>query len=93
MLKKGHETSALVLSNALLMLAIYPEVQKKVVQEIKEVFGKEDDEINYSSLNNLVYLDMVFKEVMRLFPVLPVSARKSSEEIEIGNLKFNQTYR
>jgi Cytochrome P450 len=37
---QGHETSALVVSNALLMLALHPEVQQKAVQEIKDIFGR-----------------------------------------------------
>lgn len=70
------------------MLAQHSEIQRKVVQELKEVFGTADTTIDYESLSNLTYLDMVLKETMRLFPVLPVSARKSAEEIEIGKLKF-----
>jgi len=80
----GHETSALVLSHAFLMLAMHPEVQRKAVVELKEVFGSADARIDYDSMNNLIYLDMVIKETMRLFPVLPLSARKTSDEIQIG---------
>jgi cytochrome P450 len=66
------------------MIAMHPEVQLKIVQELKEVFGTADAPVDYDSLNNLVYLDLVLKETMRLFPVLPVSARKSTDEFEIG---------
>ena len=66
------------------MLALHPEVQQKAAQEIKEVFGTVDAPIDFESLNQLTYLDMVVKETMRLFPVLPVSARVASEELEIG---------
>lgn len=65
------------------MLAIHPDVQRKVVNELKEVFGSADTNIVYDSLNKLAYLDMVFKETMRLFPVLPLSARKSTDEFDI----------
>lgn len=73
------------MSHCLLMLAIHPEVQRKVLEELKEVFGSADTPVDYPSLNKLVYLDLVLKEVMRLFPVLPVSGRKSTGEFEIGN--------
>lgn len=68
------------------MLAMHPEVQQKVVHELKEVYGTDDATINYNSLSQLVYLDMVIKETMRLFPVLPVSARKSTDEFQIGKI-------
>jgi cytochrome P450 family 4 len=68
------------------MIALHPEVQEKIAQELKEVFGTVDAPVDYDSLNQLVYLDLVLKETMRLYPVLPVSARKSTDEFEIGKL-------
>jgi docosahexaenoic acid omega-hydroxylase len=66
------------------MLAMFPEVQQKVVDEMKEVFGSVDAPIDFDSLNRLTYLDLVVKETMRLFPVLPVSARETTDEVEVG---------
>ena len=66
------------------MLAMFPQVQQKVVDEMKEVFGDAETQIDYDSLNQLTYLDLVIKETMRLFPVLPVSARKSTGDVEVG---------
>ena len=85
---QGHETSALVMSNAILMLALHPDVQHKVVQELKEVYGSVDEAIDNESLTKLVYLDMVIKETMRLFPVLPISGRKSTGELDIGKMNI-----
>jgi cytochrome P450 len=65
------------------MLAMHPEVQQKAVDEIKEVFGTSDESIDYETLNRLTYLDYVVKETMRLFPVLPVSARETTAEVEV----------
>jgi cytochrome P450 len=75
-----------VISEAILMLAMHPEVQQKVVDEIKCVFGSSDAPIDYESLNECKYLDFVVKETMRLFPVLPASAREATEDIEAGEL-------
>lgn len=80
---KGHETSALVISHTLLMLAFHPEVHQKVVDELQEVFWSADTTVDYNSLNKLVYLEMVLKEVMRLFPVLPIVLRRASDEFTI----------
>ena len=68
------------------MLALHPDVQRKVVQELKEVYGSADEAIDNESLTKLVYLDMVIKETMRLFPVLPISGRKSTGEFVIGKM-------
>lgn len=67
------------------MLATHPECQKKAVTELKEIYGTADASTDYESLNKLTYLDMVIKETMRVFPVLPISARVASEEFMIGN--------
>lgn len=72
------------------MLAMCPEAQQKVVEELKEIYGTADEMIDFESLNKLTYLDMVVKETMRLFPVVPISARKSTGEFQIGKLQFNE---
>lgn len=69
------------------MLAMFPGVQRKVVEEIQQVFGTVDSPVDYDSLNRLTYLDYIVKETMRLFPVLPVSARETTGEIEVGKSK------
>lgn len=73
-----------MISFALLMLGMHPEVQEKAVDELREVFGDADTVIDYNSLSKLPYLEMILKETMRLFPVVPISARKSTGEFQIG---------
>jgi cytochrome P450 len=65
------------------MLAMFPEVQQKVFDEIKEVFESEDEPVTFDILNRMTYLECVVKETMRLFPVLPVSARMTTDEVEV----------
>lgn len=71
------------------MLAMNPDVQEKVVQELREVYDSTDESIDYDSLNKLVYLDLVLKETLRLFPVLPIGARITSGEVQIGKLNMH----
>lgn len=68
------------------MLAMHPQVQQNVVEELKEVYGSVDASVDSDSLSKLVYLDLVIKETLRLFPVLPISMRKSTDEFQIGKL-------
>ncbi|KAJ6635214.1 Cytochrome P450 4c3, partial [Pseudolycoriella hygida] len=79
----GNETSSLVLSNTILMLAMYPEHQEKVVAELRSI--PRESEISLEYISQLTYLDMVVKEVMRLFPVGPLLARNNLADIKISN--------
>ena len=57
----GFETSSSAMSNALYELALNPEVQDKLRQEIKEHFEKNNDELKYDQVKDLTYLDLVFR--------------------------------
>lgn len=65
------------------MLAMHPEVDHKLNQELKENF-KVGDQIDHTLLKKLPYLDMVFKETLRLFPTVPIVLRQANAEKYIG---------
>lgn len=81
---QGHETSALTMSAVLLILAMHQDVQQKVLQELEDVFDSIDEEVDNLKSNELPYLEMVIKECMRLFPVLPMIARDCSKDIVLN---------
>lgn len=58
------------------MLAIYPEMQDKCYEEIRSVLPNKEDELSYDDLSKLDYVERCLKETMRLFPTVPVVARK-----------------
>lgn len=62
------------------MLAVYPEIQEKVVAELHEIFDDADSPVTYEDLSKLTYLEMVVKESLRHFPVGPFIARKTSDD-------------
>ncbi|XP_011297739.1 cytochrome P450 4V2 [Fopius arisanus] len=64
-----------------LMLAMHPEVQEKARGEVKEVVG--DEEVTTEAICQLVYIDMIVRETIRLFPVGPLLPRISTEPIEL----------
>uniref|UniRef100_A0A182Q6G4 Cytochrome P450 n=1 Tax=Anopheles farauti TaxID=69004 RepID=A0A182Q6G4_9DIPT len=68
MIAAGHDTTATTMSNLLLMLAIHPEVQETVYQEVMSVCPDKTKPITMEEANKLVYTEMVCKETMRLFP-------------------------
>lgn len=61
-LMAGSETSALTLSYVILMLAMHPDVQDRLYQELHSVFASQDEETSYEHLQQLTYLDRVLKE-------------------------------
>uniref|UniRef100_A0AAT9UU46 Cytochrome P450 6PX1 short isoform n=1 Tax=Maconellicoccus hirsutus TaxID=177089 RepID=A0AAT9UU46_MACHI len=55
----GYETSSGTLTFALFELAKNQQIQNKVRQEIDEVLSQFDDELNYESVQKMIYLDQV----------------------------------
>ncbi|KAJ2940215.1 hypothetical protein O0L34_g11782 [Tuta absoluta] len=81
----SQEASAKILSSVLLILAYRPEWQDKVYQEIIEVLGPEDGPVTYEQLKHLKYLDMVYKEAIRIMPIAAFIQRTVEEEVAIDN--------
>lgn len=79
----GYETAALTVAYAILLLGMYPSVDAKLQEELKMHY-KEGGEINADLFKKLVYLDMVVKETLRLFPSAPISIRQAVEDTPIG---------
>ncbi|XP_067106821.1 cytochrome P450 4V8 [Osmerus mordax] len=84
---RGHDTTAAAVNWAIHLLGSNPEVQRKVQQELKEVFGESDRPINTEDLKKLRYLECVVKESLRLFPSVPFFARRICEEFHINGFK------
>lgn len=64
-------------------MAKYPEIQQKCLQEIRSVLG-DTKTVSFNKLNNLRYLDLVIKETMRMYPNVPMMARRLADELTIG---------
>jgi len=84
----GHDTTTATLNFLFYSLARYPHIQQKVFEEIKSVLGENRDEpVTLKKLNELKYLDLVIKEVLRLHSPVPFITRSVSEDLEL-NGKF-----
>lgn len=81
----GNETSALTLSYTILLLAMYPEIQDRLYNELRSVYATQDEDTTYEHLQKLPYLDMVLKEGMRMFPVAPFLVRTAIADTPISN--------
>lgn len=69
----GHETSASALAWALYLLALYPQVQDRVAAEA-ETLGVAPE---FASLSRLKFTRDVFREVLRLYPPVPMMVREN----------------
>ncbi|XP_039751858.1 cytochrome P450 4C1-like [Pararge aegeria] len=81
----SQEATAKITSTVLLMMAFHPECQEKLYTEIVSVVGKKDIPITEDDIKQMPYLDMVFKEVIRLFPIAGLLQRTITEDITISN--------
>ena len=79
---EGHDTTTSGISWTLYCLAKYPEHQRKVREEVKNVLmGREW--LEYDDLKDLKYTQWCIKEAMRLYPPVFQVYRRSSEDIEL----------
>ena len=69
----GHETSASALAWGLYLLATFPDVQDKVAAE-GAVFAADP---SFSNLAKLKYTRDTFREVLRLYPPVPMMVREN----------------
>lgn len=85
MLLLGHETSSSAATFALYELALNQEIQDRLRNEISEVASRHDGEITYDGIMEMKYLDMVFNETLRKFPVVDTQFRKCTTAFRIPN--------
>ncbi|KAG8769239.1 hypothetical protein FRC12_005086 [Ceratobasidium sp. 428] len=77
----GHETTGTSTTWALYALAKYPEVQRKLRQELLE--SGLGDEPSMADLDKLPYLGDFVHECLRLYPAVPATLREAAHEIRI----------
>lgn len=84
----GFETSSTTISHALYELALNPEIQDKLRKEIKESDEQHGETLTYDRVKQMKYLDKVFKETLRKYPVLPMLNRQALEEYTFRGTKI-----
>lgn len=69
----GYETTGSALTFTTHLLATHQDVQERLAAEIQEYFVENENKSIYEAIHELVYLDMVFCEALRMYPPLPTS--------------------
>ncbi|KAG4079164.1 hypothetical protein HA402_001135 [Bradysia odoriphaga] len=83
-LMTGFETSAVSITNTVLMLAMHPQYQEMVYQEIEKICPNIDEDVTSEQLKELVFTEQCIKESMRLIPTVPLTSRLATEDFYIG---------
>ncbi len=80
----GYETTASLLSFFFYSLAINPECQQKLLEEVLENKNS-SDVIDYDTISRMPYLDACVSETLRIYNPVLQTARTSSEDYKLGN--------
>jgi cytochrome P450 len=78
----GHETTAIALAWTCFLLAENPQIEAKLVAELRTVLGEREPTVE--DLIHLRYTEMILKESMRLYPAVWGIGRRAVADCEIG---------
>uniref|UniRef100_A0AAT9UU34 Cytochrome P450 4NT1v1 n=1 Tax=Maconellicoccus hirsutus TaxID=177089 RepID=A0AAT9UU34_MACHI len=82
----GHDTTSTTVSWCLYVLGFHPDVQDKIIEELNQKipdFG--EGSLKAADIANLDYLECCIKEVLRLYPPVPLIARHLTKPLELPN--------
>ncbi|EDW00829.1 probable cytochrome P450 317a1 [Drosophila grimshawi] len=89
-LKAGYEQTANTLSFVLYELALNPEVQSQVRQELKQAMEKHDNILSYECVQSLTLMGYVILETLRMHPITPYILRRVLSSCSVpDHLKYN----
>ncbi|XP_059218779.1 probable cytochrome P450 313a4 [Stomoxys calcitrans] len=82
----AFDTTANTISYALILLAMHPEYQQKLFEELVSIFPDQGNfEVSYDNIQDLVYMDMVLNETMRVLSPVPLVARQVTKDVKLSN--------
>lgn len=94
---QGHDTTAAGSSFFLSLMGIHQDIQKKVVEELEEIFGDSDRPVTFQDTLEMKYLERCILETLRMYPPVPIIAREIKEELKLGrdtlSFRLKQRYR
>jgi cytochrome P450 family 6 len=79
----GFETSSTTMAFCMYEMAINPDIQEVLRNEIDTVLKKHDGNISYEAIQDMTYLDKVVAETLRKYPPIPMLIRKCSKPYKI----------
>lgn len=69
-------------------MAIHQDVQARVYQELKSIFGDSSRECTFADTLEMKYLERVILESLRMYPPVPIIARKINEDVKLASENY-----
>ncbi|KAI5466428.1 cytochrome P450 [Mariannaea sp. PMI_226] len=84
-LAAGHETTASALTWAVYMLCRYPDVQRRLREEVRERLPSVDSDVDITSMDidRMPYLNAVCSEVLRYYSPVPLTLRETVHDTTV----------
>ncbi|XP_065054594.1 cytochrome P450 3A4-like [Rhopilema esculentum] len=82
----GYETTSNALAYTTYLLALHPEIQERLYNEVKECDMNSEDADIYNEIQRFSYLDCVFNESLRLYPPGWETLRKTGKDCVFGGI-------
>ncbi|KAL6416373.1 hypothetical protein ACFW04_013527 [Cataglyphis niger] len=80
---EGHDTTAMGITFALLLLAEHKDIQERVRIEVENAMQESGGKLTMRSLQNLPYLERCLKEALRLYPSVFFVIRNIEEDVKL----------
>lgn len=79
----GFSTSAVLMCFLAHLLAVNPDIQKRLQQEVDEVMKETQGEPTYDAINKMKYMEAVVNETLRLYPPMIQTDRLCTKRYEL----------
>ncbi|KAL0821454.1 hypothetical protein ABMA28_004925 [Loxostege sticticalis] len=81
----GQETVATTLFYCLLMIGCNNDVQNKLYEEFKGIFGDSKRPVQKEDLTQMKYCEAVIQETLRLYPPVPAVMRYADKDLKLNS--------
>ncbi|XP_058459519.1 probable cytochrome P450 4ac1 [Malaya genurostris] len=81
---EGHDTTASAFVFTFLLIANHPNIQERLVEELKQVINSRPEPntpLTLQNYNDLKYMERVIKESLRIYPPVPFISRLITEDV------------
>ncbi|CRK92923.1 CLUMA_CG006516, isoform A [Clunio marinus] len=81
---EGHDTVTSAITFGLYLLSQNPEAQEKIFEEVSRIVG-DDLSVHptYNQLQEMKYIECCIKEMLRIYPPVPIYGRLLDEDLEV----------
>ncbi|KOC65199.1 Cytochrome P450 4C1 [Habropoda laboriosa] len=82
---RGHDTTAMGICFAVMLLAEHKEIQDQARIEVTTVLNENGNKMTMAVLQKFTYLDRCIKETLRLYPSVPFISRAPETDVQLSS--------